>query len=175
MKKSITKKEVKQTINKIYDLISKDKHSDIIFGGSFALKLHGLLDREIHDIDLVLPYHVYNELTYNLNKNDINKKMDSENQHQSINDVPNDVEKKDSLNINGVNVCVFVSSNQFITNKKIMFDIELKLLTPFQILSYKHYYLNKNQQLSCDSNLKHKNDIINVSNKINEHLNNILI
>lgn len=168
MKKILTNKQVNQTINKIFELTYEDDHKSIIFGGSFALKLFNLLDRDIYDIDIIVPSYVYYDLLKNLNIIDDKK----DNTNNSKNDIPDDINKKDTIPINGVNVDVFISDNSFFTIKQKIFNKELNLLNPFQILSYKYFYLYKNSDLTCDSNTKHTNDIIHTIDKLKQQISN---
>ncbi|MFW5847776.1 MAG: hypothetical protein ACOCVF_02540 [bacterium] len=166
MKTPLTIKQVKNIVNHLSDY-------NITYGGSFALKLCGYLNREIYDLDVIVNQQTFNKLILLYGNDDVNEI--NNNNPPSINEVPDDIHKKDTIFIDGVRVCLFVTNNELFTWTKLYDNNTINVLNPYQIILYKDFYLRKNQYLNCESNKKHIKDIITVIDNLkNELIQNIL-
>ena len=101
--KEILPENIYKAIKKI-----KDKHPEAIFGGSIALTAMGLLNREIHDID------VFFDRRYSIDF-DLFEKSNGSSSNVAYTD---DNEKVTSIltscKVNGVKCCVFLEKSEFL-------------------------------------------------------------
>jgi hypothetical protein len=132
---------------------------EIIFGGSLNLLLNGLLNREIKDIDILLPK------TTSLGDFIDNNNIDDENiSSGSIEDENGNEIQRTSLKINGINICCFKVEEELLD-----YDVltnPMHYIFPIKLQSLKHVIRAK--ILYSKKDKKHTEDLVYIFNKMLE-------
>jgi len=126
----------------------------VVFGGSIALNAVGLLNREIHDIDLLFPKHF--SLSDLLNSNNISNS-------ELISDMEFDVNGKPlqrtGIKLDNINCCVFKISDEELKSSIVKFDNRtINIQNVNYVIDIKRRYADKVP--------KHKDDIFNIDKEI---------
>ena len=127
--------------------------SDVIFSGSFVLKLYGLLpeDREVHDIDLV--FKTKEELVQFIS-NTSGKLLSVESDSATEDDLLFNIEIPDIL---GIKIDCFINPNVPVAERKFLESI-IKTQMPKDILYKKLNILIDRSGSKDDVYMKHLND-----------------
>jgi hypothetical protein len=145
-----------------------------IYGGSFGLFVNGLLDREIHDLDIITTTDYYVEITKHLFKGDLIT-FDFRQEGQSNKFVRNDclVKVFKVISPYGINIdFLFVSNNHDVSvdikYKTIKFgNLELNIEDPNEAIVAKYSYQSRPELLE-DHREKHRRDLENMNVTISQ-------
>lgn len=125
----------------IHSLINK--HPDIIFGGSLALSVYGIIDRETGDIDCLFK----NDYVLKINEDNV---IDNGGDYPESEDPQEDVFTR--LQVNGIKMCIFKYKTIEYTEHE-FFGKTIKLQDIATIFKYKLKFFGRTH------NKKHSEDL----------------
>ncbi len=152
--KSSMNKNIPDNILSAIDIIVKNT-PDVVFGGSIALSVMGLINRPVNDIDLFFP------IDSSLSKNNFLTYV-SDIGSDTVTDVNGNTIQRTSARIHDVKVCCFKVSNEELQCSTALLDNGCRI----NIQNVNYVIMAKRSY--AKSNPKHQDDLKNIDHNIGE-------